>query len=370
MTAGWVAQASSWIWSFCGVLSIPLFVSLNGLFVAAEFALVAIRRTRVEEMVNSGQKGAKSIEAAVTNLDRSIAATQLGITLSSLSLGWTGEPALAHLFEPFLARLVPTAWQAFTAHSIASAVAFLLITFLHVVFGELIPKTVALQKPDGTALWIAGPLNLFAVAVRPLIVTMNGTGNSILRAAGFQPASGHEMVHSVEELSLLIEDTEEAGILGETQAEVVQKAFRLSGKRVQDCMVPRDRMAVLEGNSPPEKVLESVRNGAHTRMPVYERELENIVGIVNTKDLFHLFSLKGAVILDDALYPPLFLKPDADVATALQQFRSSHRHMALVRDSDGRILGLITLEDILEEIVGEIEDEHDQFGSCPAPESA
>ncbi len=352
-------ETHDWIWAVLGLLSVPLFVAVNGLFVAAEFALVAVRKTRIEEMVNRGQKGAKAIEAAVTNLDRSIAATQLGITLASISLGWTGEPALARLVDPLFVFL-PGSWSAAAAHSVASVIAFLLITFMHVVFGELIPKTMALQKPDGTALWVAAPLNLFAKMARPLIYAMNGTGNSILRACGFQPASGRDMVHSIEELRLLIEDTEEAGVLGETQAEVVQKVFRLSGKRARDCMIPRDKVAALELTMPPEKVLESVRLGAHTRMPVYQGEFDNIVGIVNTKDLFYLFSLKGSVVLHDAIYPPLFLKPDEDVATAMQTFRKARRPMALVRGEDGKILGLITLEDIIEEIVGEIEDEHDQ----------
>lgn len=348
----------TWLWSLLGLLSVPLFVAMNGLFVAAEFALVAVRKTRVEEMVHHGQKGAKGVASAVANLDRSIAATQLGITLASLALGWAGEPALAHLIKPMFAFL-PAAWMGTAAHSMASVIAFLLITFLHVVFGELIPKTMALQKPDGTALWVAAPLNVFAKVGWPLIRAMNGTGNAILRFCGFQPATGMEMVHSIEELSLLIEDTQEAGILGETQAEVVQQAFRLSGKRVRDCMVPRDKMAMLELTAPSEKVLEAVRQGAHTRMPVYQGELDNVVGIVNTKDLFHLFSLRGVVVVKDALYPPRFLKPDDDVAAALELFLKAHRPMALVREEDGRILGLITLEDILEEIVGEIEDEHD-----------
>lgn len=352
-------ETHDWILAVLGLVSIPLLVAVNGLFVAAEFALVAMRKTRIEEMVNRGQKGAKAIEAAVANLDRSIAATQLGITLASIALGWIGESALARLVEPLLVFL-PGGWSAVATHSMASAIAFLLITFMHVVFGELIPKTMALQKPDGTALWVAGPLNLFAKLARPLIYAMNGTGNSILRVCGFQPASGRDMVHSIEELKLLIEDTEEAGVLGETQAEVVQKVFRLSGKRVRDCMIPRDRMAALDLSMPPDKVLESVRLGAHTRMPVYQGRLDNIVGIVNTKDLFYLFSLKGIVVLHDAIYPPLFLKPDEDVATAMQTFRKARRPMALVRDEDGKILGLITLEDIIEEIVGEIEDEHDQ----------
>lgn len=349
---------TTWFWSLLGLLSVPFFVAMNGLFVAAEFALVAVRKTRVEEMVLHGQKGAKGVESAVANLDRSIAATQLGITLASLALGWAGEPALARLFKPMFAFL-PTAWMGTAAHSMASVIAFLLITFLHVVFGELIPKTMALQKPDGMALWVAAPLNVFAKVGWPLIRAMNGTGNAILRFWGLRPANGREMVHSIEELSLLIEDTEEAGILGETQAEVVQQAFRLSGKRVRDCMVPRDKMAMLELTAPSEKVLDAVRLGAHTRMPVYQGELDNVVGIVNTKDLFHLFSLRGAVVVKDALYSPRFLKPDDDVATALELFLKAHRPMALVREEDGKVLGLITLEDILEEIVGEIEDEHD-----------
>jgi putative hemolysin len=353
-----LAGLADWTWTACGLLAVPLFVAVNGLFVAAEFALVAIRRTQVEELVRHGLKGAPAIESAVTNLDRSIAATQLGITLASIALGWAGEPTLAKLLDP-LFDFLPVGWHGTATHSAAAALAFLLITFLHVVFGELIPKTVALQKPVGTALWVAAPLNMFAKIARPLIRLMNGTGNMLLRRCGFQPASAHEMVHSIEELALLIEDTEEAGILGETQAEVVQKAFRLSGKRTRDCMIAREKMAVLEVSSPPDRVLESVRSGAHTRMPVYQGELDNIVGIVNTKDLFYLFSLKGVVILEDAIYPPLYVKPEESVATALDMFRAKHQHMALIRDETGHILGLITLEDILEEIVGEIEDEHD-----------
>jgi CBS domain containing-hemolysin-like protein len=238
--------------------------------------------------------------------------------------------------------------------------AFLLITFLHVVFGELIPKTIALQTTDQIALWLARPLILFAGVSRPLIVLMNGTANAILRRLGFAPVTGEEAVHSVEELMLLIEDTEEAGILDPDQADFVQNVFRLSSKRVADCLVPRDKMAALELNTPPDKVLEAVRSGAHTRMPVYEGDPDNIVGIVNTKDLFYLFSLQGVVVLQDALYPAIFLRPDESMANALRVFRKSRRPMALVRDTAGHILGLITLEDVLEEIVGDIEDEHDR----------
>jgi putative hemolysin len=192
----------------------------------------------------------------------------------------------------------------------------------------------------------------------------------LLRLCGFRPASGVELAHSIEELSLLIEDTEQAGVLARAQAELVQRVFRLSGKRVRDCMVPRDKMATLELHSPPDQVLEAVRRAAHTRMPVYEGEVDNVVGIVNTKDLFYLFSLKGVVVLEDALYPPLFLRPDEEVANAFQLFRKARRPMALVRDAGGKVLGLITLEDVLEEIVGDIEDEHDRPGPKLAPRNA
>jgi putative hemolysin len=349
----------TWVLSLVGLLSVPVLVALNALFVAAEFALVAVRRTRVEELLRQGRSGAEAVGEATRNLDRSIAATQLGITLASIGLGWAGEPALARLLEP-LFRSLPGAWAGAAAHTAASVLAFGLITFLHVVFGELIPKTVALQRPDGTALWVSRPVILFTRLTRPLILLMNGTGNALLRLLGYRRASGKESVHSVEELALLVEDTEEAGVLAPVQAEFVQNVFRLSEKHVRDCMVPRERMAALELHAPPEQVLEAVRRGAHTRMPVYEGSLDNVVGIVNTKDLFYLFSLRGVVVLHDALYPPLFLKPEEGVATAFQLFRKARRPMAVVRDDDGAVLGLITLEDILEEIVGDIEDEHDR----------
>jgi putative hemolysin len=350
---------SHWLWDVAGLLIIPALVVLNGMFVAAEFALVSVRKTRIEELIKRGVKRARSVESAMNRLDRSIAATQLGITLASIGLGIVGEPALADLIEP-LANFLPADWRGAATHSLATVLAYLLITYLHVVFGELIPKTLALETADRTALWLSGGLNLFARLSRPLILLMNGTASFILRRFGLRAASGEEMVHSVEELLLLIEDTEEAGILDPDQAAFVQNVFRLSNKRVRDCMVPRETMAALELSTPPDKVLEAVRSGAHTRMPVYEGEIDNIVGIVNTKDLFFLFSLKGVVILQDALYPALFLKAEESMANALRLFRRARRPMALVRDGQDKIVGLITLEDVLEEIVGDIEDEHDR----------
>jgi putative hemolysin len=349
----------SWGWNVLSLLTIPALVALNAFFVAAEFGLVAVRRTQVEQLVLQGVHGARAVEAAVTHITRYIAATQLGITLASIGLGYVGEPALARLLYPLFEQF-PQFWGLVATHSLATVVTFVLITFLHVVFGELLPKTLALQVPDRTALLLARPLILFERLTRPLILLINGAGNLVIRLCGFEPPTGEAMVHSVEELQMLIEDTEEAGILDSEQAEYAQNIFRLSDKRVRDCMVPREKMHTLELNSPPDKILEAVRQGASTRMPVYEGELDNIVGIVNTKDLFYLFSLRGVVVLEDALYPPLFVKPDDPMVQVLSLFRRSHRPMALVRGPDNKILGLITLEDVLEEIVGDIEDEHDR----------
>src|SRR5262249_53289338 len=354
-----VTDETPWAWNVLFLLTVPALVLLNGMFVAAEFAVVAVRRTRVEQLVKEGVPGAKSVETALASLNRAIAATQLGIILASIGLGFVGEPALARLLDRLFEQL-PEGWRAFATHSVAFTIAFLLITFMHVVFGELLPKTMTLQMPERVALWVARPLLWFTWATRPFTALMYVTANVILRWLGYQSASGTTMVHSVEELLLLIEDTEEAGLIDPEQADLVENVFELSSKRVRDCMVPREKMAALELNTPPEKVLEAVRTGAHTRMPVYEGDPNNIVGIVNTKDLFYLFSLQGVVVLHDAIYPALFLKPDETVANALRLFKRAHRPMALVRTDEGVILGLITLEDVLEEIVGDIEDEHDR----------
>lgn len=341
-----------------GLLSVILLVLTNAFFVAAEFALVAVRRSRVDEMVNARYKGALAARKAIDHLDDAIAATQLGITLASLALGAVSEPVLAKVIFPLLEAL-PESWQVVTSHGLATGIAFVLVTFLHVILGELAPKAVALQKPDVIALWVAKPLLWFSAVMRPVIWVMNGMGNLVVRMLGFQPVSGHEMVHSVEELSLIVEETREAGVLPRDQAEYLRNVFRLPEKKVRDCLVPRERVAALEVHMPEEKILDAVREGAHTRMPVYDGELDNIVGIVNTKDLFHLFSLRGMVVLDDAMYPALFVDPERPISEVLRIFRRSRRPMAVVRNSQGRVLGIITLEDIVEEIVGEIEDEHD-----------
>jgi CBS domain containing-hemolysin-like protein len=344
-----------------GALAVPLLVLMNAFFVAAEFALVAVRRTRVDELINQRRAGAMAVRHAIEHLDDAIAATQLGITLASLALGWIGEPLVARLLVPLFAFL-PAEGSWIAAHSVATVIAFCAITAMHVILGELAPKAIALERPDVVSLWVARPLLWFSTVTRPFIKLMNGAGNGVVRLLGFTPISGHEMVHSVEELGMIIEETRRAGVLPRDQAEYVRNVFRLPAKHVRDCLVPLERMAALELHMPEQQILHQVRAGAHTRMPVYDGNVDNIVGIVNTKDLFHLFSLRGMVVLDDAMYPPIFVDPERPISEVLRQFRAKRRPMAVVRDASGKTLGIITLEDIVEEIVGEIEDEHDPPG--------
>ncbi|MEK7331530.1 MAG: hemolysin family protein, partial [Candidatus Eisenbacteria bacterium] len=325
-----------------GVFSVPLLVAMNGFFVAAEFSLVTIRWTRVEQLVEEGKFGATVVREAVGKLDDAIAATQLGITFASLALGWIGEPVLAHLIEPIFSGLPPP-WSAGATHAVAVGIAFLLITYLHVVLGELAPKAIALQRAEDVALIVAGPLLAFGRVFRPLIRAMNGTGNWVVRLLRLPPVTSRHLVHSVDELSMLVEESEEAGTITPDEASYARNVFELSEKTVGEIMVPREKVVTLSIAASEEEVLATARDTAHTRMPVWEGKPDNIVGIVNTKDLFHLFSLKGLVILMDAMYPPLFVNPSDPLDRLLRVFRREKRPMAVVRDAEGKYLGIVTL---------------------------
>ena len=318
------------------LLLVPLLILLNAFFVAAEFALVAVRRTKVETMVDQGVAGAQAVDKATRQLDRSIAATQLGITIASIVLGWVGEQSIARLVEHMLAwapeDLVAPESRTVVSHTIGSVVAIGAITFMHVVFGELLPKTIALQVPDRVALWVSGPLNWFAWISGPFLRLMNGTAVWLARQMGLRRTGAENSLHSVEELLLLVEDTEEAGMIAPEQADFVENVFLLSNKLVADIMVPRDEVAALDIATPPGKILEIVRSGAHTRLPVFQDDLDHIVGIVNTKDLFYLFSLEGIVILEDAIYPPLFLQQDQPVTAALRLFKRERPDLVVLID--------------------------------------
>jgi len=357
------AEAEVSGWSLAGgLVSLPALIAVNALFVAAQFALVALRQTRVEEMNKQGVPGAKAVAAATDNLDRCVAATQLGTVLAGLLLGWLGEPAVAALLQPLFDALFDAAHYA-AFRSLTAALTFLIITFLSVVFGELIPKTVGLQNSEGTALLVAPTLLLFTQFTRPLIQLMDGAGNAILRLVGYDPEGGDEKPHSVGELTLLIQDSAEAGILTANQAKFVTNLLHLSEKKVAEVMVPMDKAGLIELGCDPETVLQQVAQGTYTRMPVFQGSRENIVGVANTKQMLRQFTATGRVALEEFMYPALFVAPTDTLPQAMKVLRDARFPLAMVRDADGKVRGLFTLEDGLKQVVGEMVDEHDY----PAP---
>jgi CBS domain containing-hemolysin-like protein len=340
-----------------GVAAILALVLTNAYFVATEFSLVAVRRSQVKLWERERRRGAGAAARALGRLDDSIAATQLGITLASIGLGFLGEPALAPLLAPGLAR---AGFESAAAlHTAALAAAFALVTFLHVVVGELAPKALALDRPGRIALACAAPLLLFARITRPVVWAMNGCGNALVRLLGVRPAGEAGRVHSPEELQLLVSEAGEAGALRPSTGRLLGNVFAISSKRVRDVMVPRERVRAIPSGMDPEALLDYLREEGYTRLPVYEGDLDHVIGVLHTKDLFHLYAKQRVVVMADAIRPFVEMHSDLPVATALGEFRRGRSHLAVVREPAGPLLGIVTLEDVLEEIVGEIEDEHD-----------
>jgi CBS domain containing-hemolysin-like protein len=313
------------------LLMIPVLVLGNAFFVAAEFSLVTVRRTRLEELAAKKVAGIASAWEATRRIDDTIAATQLGITMTSLALGWIGEPGLAHLIQPWL-EFLPEEWEPFAAHGVATAIAFACITFLHVVVGELAPKTIALRIPDTVALRVAAPLLAFERIFRPFIGTMNNAGNWLVKALGFRPAAHASHLHSVQELQLLVEDVSEAGRMSADQAELLQNAFRLPEKKVRDAMVPLPNATMLEYRMQPQEIIDAIQDSVHTRFPVYDGERTRVVGIVNAKDLFAIYATGGLVNLEDAMYETTWAPAERSTADQLKEFRRARRQMGVVID--------------------------------------
>lgn len=347
---------------FFGLLAIGLLVLANGFFVAAEFSLVSVRRTRVAELVASGEAAALAVQKAIDDPDRVIAATQLGITLSSLALGWIGEPALSHLLEPVVS-LFPGEIQSEVSHSISAAISFLIITFLHVVVGELAPKSIALQDPERTSLVVATPTLWTEKVFKPAIWALNGTGNALLRWIGVQPASGHELVHSVAELKMLVTASAESGIVQAEEHEMLHAVFGFGELLVRQVMIPRTEVIAAEADSPLEQLITLITESKYTKIPVFEDNLDHIVGIVHVKELLTAMQSPDCdrCVARDLAREALYVPENTSVNGLLRQFRHKRRHIAIVVDEFGGTAGLVTLEDLLEEIVGEVSDPFDQF---------
>lgn len=342
-----------------GLVLIVVLVLLNAFFVAAEFALVSVRRTRVEEMVAQGEQRALAVRRAISDPDRFIAATQLGITLASLGLGWVGEPALAHLIDPVVSLIpIPANWADLTAHSISAAIGFGLITFIHVVVGELTPKSIALQRAEQTSLVVAPPMILAEWIFKPAIWLLNGTGNLILRILGFRAASGHELVHSVEEIKMLMAASADHGLLEDAEHDMLDAVFDLRQMMVRQVMLPRTEMAALEANNTLRDMIALQKNSSHGKMPVYENDFDHIIGVLYVRDVVEELA-KGTLDapVRQFVRSAIFVPETARIGVALAAFRDKRQHVAIVLDEYGGTAGLITLEDVLEEIAGEMPDQ-------------
>jgi CBS domain containing-hemolysin-like protein len=352
---------------FSGLLSIPILIAANASFVAIEFALVSIRRTRVRELVMKGVGGAKKLEHAVGNLDRYLAATQLGITMASLGLGWLGEPALARLLVGLIQGVAGPTLSVVAAHTVAFTFAFLGIAFFHVVLGELVPRTVALRMADPVALLMVRPLLWFERIFRPVIWIFNRSGMAVVRFLRLKPRRGVAgQVHSVTELHLLMDASEEAGVLERQETDMMHGVLAIGEMTVSQVMVAREDMVSVRASDPIEKIVQTAVESGYSRLPVFDPGGGEVVGVLHAKDLLTLFAEaeQGLIVFQDLLRQPYFVRTEKRVLDILRVFQAGEAHLALVQDEFGEVVGLVTLEDLLEEIVGEIKDEYDS-GESP-----
>ena len=347
------------------LLVVLALVLANAFFVAAEFALVSIRRSRVDELVAAGSRAAAAVRHALDDLDGYIAGTQVGITLASLGLGWVGEPALAHLIAPAV-DWIPGLGGPVAAHGIAVGVAFACITFLHVVLGELVPKSIALQRTEATALGLAWPLRWVVFALRPLIWSLNGVGNLALRRMGLQAGSAHRSVHSVDELAILAGQSRAAGVLDSQEHELVTRGLHFGERLAREAMVPRPDVVALDIAEPVAELLGQAVASRHTRLPVYEGSRDHIIGVLNVRQLLPPLAA-GAPPTDlrPLLSPPVFVPDVASVDQALQRLRQDGSEMAVVVDELGGTAGILTLRDVIEEVFGPLDAAEDPVRRGP-----
>ncbi len=345
-----------------GLVAVLVLVLANGFFVATEFAIVGVRRSRLEQLAAAGDANAAAAKHVVGHLDTYIAACQLGITMASLALGWLGEPAFAHLVEPPLEALVgqfaPTA-----AHGVAVGVSFAIITALHIVIGELAPKGLALQAPEGTTLWVTRPMMLFEYAFRWPIRLLNGVGNGVLKLFGLHPAAGHEMVHSVEELRVLVHAARQAGGVEESEARIATKAFSFADLTAGALMTPRTEVEAVPVEAGAAQL--AARFGVpgdggrrhHQRVPVYEGSLDHVLGVLHLTDFWQTVAAtapheRDALPLRPLLRPTMVVPETKPADATLEEMRTTGHYFAVVIDEYGGTAGVLTLDDLVEALIG------------------
>lgn len=339
-----------------GILALFVLVLLNGYFVAVEYALVSVRRTRIDQLVEEGNTTARAVQRVLGKLDLYIAAIQLGVSMMSLLIGFVSEPAIEHLAEPLFQRLgLPETWQ----KPASFALAFVLATTFHIVLGELVPKSAALQKSEQLSLSLVRPLIAFTAIFRPFIIGLNALGAGVLRLLGLKAVAGHHTAYSEEEIRMIVSASSQEGVLEDSEKELVYNVFDLSDTTVREVMTPRVDMVVADSAAPLRRILELNAEHGYSRVPVYQDTADNIVGIAHTNDLLqHLDSLDHTTIAD--LMRPVYFVPESmKIKDLLAKMREKKSHLSIVVDEFGGTAGLVTLEDALEEIVGEIYDETD-----------
>jgi len=333
-------------------------VFLNGFFVAAEFAMVRVRGSQIELRAKAGSGVAKTARGILHNLDGYLAATQLGITIASLGLGVVGEGVVTNIvLRGFLAVGIELTPGFITASHVVS---FALITILHIVFGELAPKSLAIQKSAATVMAVSVPLRFFFVVFKPAIWLLNGFANLILKLLGITTLEGGETHHSSEELQYLLEQGRETGALDSNEHELIQNVFDFNERVVKNIMVPRTKIMGIEVNTTKEELLEVLINEGYSRMPVYDEVIDKIIGIVHAKDILPLLARNQEIVLRDIIRKPYFIPETKKINDLMAELQQKRIQIAIVSDEFGGTAGMVTLEDIVEELVGEIQDEYDE----------
>jgi len=332
---------------------------LNGFFVAAEFALVKVRVTQLEGMAQAGNSTARMAKHIVEHIDPYLSACQLGITLASLGLGWVGEPAVAHLIEPLLGMMGADDPVLITRTSVV--VGFVLISVFHIVVGEIAPKSFALQKPVATSMFVALPMRLLYYIFFPALWLLNGMSNLLLRMLGLRGAvSGHALAITAEELIQMTDASTREGLLPETQGQLLQNVFTFSDRVAREIMVPHNRVFYVDITEEPDAILREVLHNGHSRIPLVEDSLDNVVGVLHIKDILEMLARDGKITdLRSIARPPLFVSEHMPASALLKELQTKHVHLAVVVDEYGGVSGIVTIEDVLEELVGEIQDEYD-----------
>ena len=347
------------------LMLVLVLVLLNAFFVAAEFALVAVRRSRIDQMAAEGDRSAKVVQRALGQLDRYISGTQLGITLASLALGWIGEPAVAGLVDRLLRGVGIEPAPGALHTGVGIGVAFAVITFLHIVLGELAPKSIALANPERVSRMVTRPLVVFSRVMSPFIDMLNGTANALLKVLGVQAASEGGQVHSPEELRLLVMQARAHGTLDESDSAMLAGVFDFHNKKAHDVMRPRTDMVAIADDIDLGELVQTLRRERYSRYPVFRETPDDIVGVFLAKD-FWLHEDQPHFVLREHLREPLFVPATRAAERVLDDLRRTRAHLAVVLDEYGGTAGIVTMEDLVEEVVGDIADEDDPFSSREA----